>query len=59
MPAKHAQVENELFLINRSFYDLIVLLRANRFDFCAFVVEDAYRFYMLEFEKRVHQKKFN
>lgn len=59
MHAKHSQVENELFLINRSFYDLIVLLRANRFDFCAFVVEDAYRFYMLEFEKRVHKKTFS
>ena len=45
--------------INRLFYDLIIALRAEGFDFCAYVIEDAYQFYMVELEKKLENHKFN
>lgn len=51
--------ESKLNEINKSFYELIVLLRETKFDFCAYVVEEAYRFYMTELEKRLNDKELN
>ncbi len=49
----------ELQKISELFYDLVVALRAQQFDFCAYVVEDAYQFYMIELEKRFKAKNIN
>jgi len=44
--------------INDLFFELITTLRKSRFDFCAYVVEEAYNFYGAELEKRL-QKEIN
>ena len=45
--------------INECFYHLIIDLHEEKFDFCAFVIEEAYRFYMSELEGRfVYPKGF-
>lgn len=51
--------ESKLSKINEFFYELIVLLRETEFNFCAYVVEEAYRFYMAELEKRLNDKELN
>ncbi len=38
--------------INELFYELVQSLKAQKFDFCAYVVEDAYRFFMTSIENR-------
>ena len=48
---------NKLNKTNKLFYELIVLLRETEFNFCAYVVEEAYSFYMAELEKRLSDKK--
>ena len=45
--------------ISELFYDLIIELRSEQFDFCAYVIEDAYQFYMIELEKRMINQRAN
>ena len=45
--------QSDLTRINHRFYDLIKDLRGCRFEFCAYLVEEAYRFYMTELERRL------
>ena len=42
----------EISRINELFYELVQRLKAQKFDFCAYVVEDAYRFFMSDIESR-------
>ena len=42
--------------INELFFDLVTALRKCRFDFCAYVVEEAYYFYDAELEKRLQNE---
>ena len=42
----------EIKRINELFYKLVQSLKAQKFDFCAYVVEDAYRFFMSDIESR-------
>lgn len=42
--------------INELFYELVESLEESQFHFCAYVVEEAYRFYMAELEKRLAKK---
>ncbi len=49
----------KLLKISEKFYDLIVRLKQENFDFCAYVVEEAYRFYMNELEKVLSGKQIN
>ena len=52
---KNIQLEKELLMINQSFYDLIMLLRLHHFDFCAYVVEDAYYLFMQQLENQTQK----
>ena len=45
--------QNKLHQINGCFYQLILSLRAQGFNFCAEIVESAYRLYAAELEKRL------
>lgn len=42
--------------INELFYELLKSLESCEFDFCAYVVREAYRFYMADLEKRLDKK---
>lgn len=52
---KQKQMQEKLQRINFCFYDLITDLRETQFDFCAYLVEEAYRFYMAELERRLKE----
>jgi len=53
------ETTTELKRISQLFYDLILALRAQHFDFCAYVIEDAYQFYMVELEKKLEKNNVN
>ncbi|MBO7098148.1 MAG: hypothetical protein J6W11_05890 [Alphaproteobacteria bacterium] len=40
--------------ISELFYDLTNQLKTCHFEFCAYVVEEAYYLYSIELEKRLH-----
>lgn len=42
--------------INELFYNLVDSLEECRFNFCAYVVEEAYHFYRAELKKRLSEK---
>lgn len=46
-------------IISILFSDLIEYLKRYRFDFCAYVVEDAYSVYSAELDKRVDDSNEN
>ncbi|MBR6327832.1 MAG: hypothetical protein IKR60_03040 [Alphaproteobacteria bacterium] len=52
---KQRKVQEKLQKINFCFYDLITNLKETQFDLCAYLVEEAYRFYMTELERRLKE----
>lgn len=45
--------QQQLFKINASFYFLISDLKKEKFEFCSYLVEEAYRFFMIALEARL------
>ena len=45
--------QKDLKRINHTFYHLITDLKMHQFKFCAYLVEEAYKFYMTELERRL------
>jgi len=56
MSASNLKQDEKFLQINEEFYALIVHLKKVKFDFCAYVVEQAYRFFMTEVEKTFTNK---
>ncbi len=59
MDNKNTKRNAKLLEISEEFYDLAIHLREEKFDFCAYVVEEAYRFYMAALEKELFGKEVN
>ena len=53
MNTKNIKQKEKLLKISEEFYDLIVHLKKEKFDFCAYVTEQAYALYMTELEKKL------